>query len=105
MQLSLGNMRGEYQILVLDECVSFWFERFITGARNRMEKIWKPNKGLSIELLMEMTKGVELRINLRQDPKDRHLRVVFHTCAVLSYIVSLRGPEGLLLDPSGLIRH
>ena len=84
MQLSLGNMRGEYQILVLDECVSFWFERFITGARNRMGKIWKPNKGLLIELLMEMTKGVELRINLRQDPKDRHFWVIFHTCAVLS---------------------
>ena len=58
MQLSLGNMKGEYQRLVLDECASFWFERFITGARNRMGQIWKPNKGLSIKLLLELIKGV-----------------------------------------------
>ena len=70
-----------------------------------MGQIWIPNKSLSIELLLILLNKVESKIDMADDKKDCNSWIVFHCYAVVSYVVSLRGIEGFLLNLSVLNRH
>ena len=70
-----------------------------------MGQIWKPNKALYIELLLALLNKVESKIDMANDRKDCNSWIVFHCYAVVSYVVSLRGIEGFLLNLSVLNRH
>ena len=48
--MSMGDVKGNYQRLTNDPCGSFWFYRFMKGAKSRMGQEWRPNKGLSTKL-------------------------------------------------------
>ena len=63
-----------------------------------MGQDWKPNKALSLDLFLEVLRRVEVRIAEADTLEDKNRWVVAHTYFVISYVVSLRGPEGLLLD-------
>jgi hypothetical protein len=103
--LSLGDQKGNYQRLTLDPCASMWFSRFMKGCKNRMGQKWRPNKGMSVELLVLVLAEAENRIEGAASVREAHRWVVFHTYAVVYYVISLRGSEGLLLDLEGLHRH
>jgi hypothetical protein len=75
------------------------------GMKARMGQDWRPNKGMSIQLFLRMLEGVEARIEGAPSSRDLNRWVAFHAYAVVSYVVSLRGREGLLLDLEGLHRH
>ena len=64
---SLGDQTGKYQRINKDECGSLWFTRFIKGMKARMGQTWLPNKTLSTELLMELTRLVEIKIATNED--------------------------------------
>ena len=104
--LSVGDFNGQYQQHITeDETGSFFFKRFMVGMRNRMGQIHKPNLALSIDLFIELIKGIHLKLDQSIEEEDIHLWSSILTYIVISYVVSLRGPEGFLLDLDGLIEH
>jgi hypothetical protein len=103
--MSLGDIKGNYQRLTNDPCGSFWFYRFMKGMKSRMGQEWRPNKGMSSKLLLRVLQDVEFRIAGAASVRELNRWVVFHTYAVVCYVLSLRGREGLLLDLEGLHRH
>jgi hypothetical protein len=70
-----------------------------------MGQKWKPNKGLSTELYLKVLEDTEMQIAGAASSRDLNKWVVFHSYAVVCYVLSLRGREGLLLDLEGLQRH
>ena len=103
--LAIGDTAGKYQRLGEDACGSFWYYRFNLGLKCRMGQLWKPNRALSLPLLLSLLEKVEERIKGAFNDKDSHRWVVFSTYVVVCYVISLRGVEGLLLDLTGLNRH
>jgi len=60
---------------------------------------------LSTNLIIELLTKTEERISEAEDDEVKHDWMVFSTCITISYVISLRGPEGFLLDSDGLNRH
>jgi hypothetical protein len=102
--MCLGDQKGKYQRFSTDPCSSFWFYRFVEGARIRMGQDWRPNKAISIELLLLLLESTELKIQEAESLGDRNRWIVFHAYVVTCYTCSLRGCEGFLLDLDGLNR-
>ena len=95
--LSLGDFKGNYHRLVTDHCGSFWFKRFMTGMKNRMGQLWCPNKALSIKLLKLIIVTVETESYLKWS--------IFSAYVVLTYVLSLRGSEGFIIDTKGILEN
>jgi hypothetical protein len=100
--LASGDKKGKYQRLGDDACSSFWFHRFIEGCKICMGQDWRPNKAISKQLMLQVLLEAEHRINLAPSQADLNCWIVFHSYALVCYVVSLRGCKGLLLDLSGL---
>ena len=69
-----------------------------------MGGVWKPNKAMSHRLLMTVLDRVEENIRVEDEginPEDRARWIVFMDYIVVSYVLSLRGNEGLMLDLKG----
>ena len=61
-----------------------------------MGVIWKPNKALSTELILKLIERSEMK---RSDNEvGRHLWTVFVTYLTVSYVISMRGSKGFLLN-------
>jgi hypothetical protein len=103
--MSIGDVKGNYSRFSTDPCGSFWYFRFMKGLKYRMGQEWRPNKGMSIELYLRVLEAAEERILGAPSPRDLNRWIAFHTYAVVSYVLSLRGKEGLILDLEGLHRH
>jgi len=102
---SLGDFKGNYQRLVTDACGSLFFKRFMEGLKKRMGQDWRPNIALSTKLIIELLTKTEERISEAEEDEVKHDWMVFSTYITISYVISLRGPEGFLLDLDGLNRH
>ena len=70
-----------------------------------MGQLWKPNRALFINLLLEVLNKVEAQILEDLTARDRHKWIVFLTYVVVCYTISLRGTEGFLLDLAGLNKY
>ena len=103
--ISLGDLNGNYLRLAKDKCGSIYFKRFMKGLKSRMVQVTKPNLALSITLIKNLFHTIEIKIQTEEDRHSIHLWKVFLVYATLSYVISLRGPEGFLLDLSGLNKH
>jgi hypothetical protein len=102
--MALGDQKGKHLRFATDPCSSFWFYRFLEGARTRMGQDWRPNKAISIELLLLMLESTELKVQESVTLRERNRWLVFHTFVVVCYTLSSRGCEGFLLDLAGLNR-
>ena len=67
-----------------------------------MGATWKPNIAMSICLLLSVLAKAEEKIRDVEHGGDDHIWIVFVTYVVVSYVLSLRGNEGFILDFSGL---
>ena len=103
--LSLVDTKGKYQRIDKDKCGSLWFSSFMTGLKIRMGSTSKPNRGMSNKLILLMIGQVEEKIVESQSTEDRNSWIVFAAYAVISYVRSLRGNEGMLLNLEGLRKH
>lgn len=103
--LAFSDDRGKAQRLVMDKCSSYWFSRFFVGCKRRMGQDWRPNKAFSIHLILEIIIAVELKISDALTLESKHNWIVFGTYFVVTYVLSLRGVEGLLLDIEGLLQY
>jgi hypothetical protein len=101
---ALGDQKGRYQRLGSDPCSSFWFYRFLEGCRVRMGQDWRPNKAISVELVLLVLELADLRIQEAPSTHEKNRWLVFHAYVTVCYAVSLRGCEGFLLDLAGLNR-
>jgi hypothetical protein len=101
--LSLGDQKGRYTRFTYDKCASLWFYRFLEGCSHRMGQIWRTNQALSNELLLEaLLSQIEERIESARTGRDENRWMTLHTLTVTTYVLSLRGPKGFLLDLNGL---
>ena len=82
---------------------TLWFSKFTMGLGARMGEIHKPNLGLSTNLILEVLRSVERDIGSTQLAVDRFRLIVFGAYVALSYVLSLRGVEGLMLNLSTII--
>jgi hypothetical protein len=103
--VSMGDQDGRYQRLSTDPCASFWFYCFLEGCKRRMGQDWRPNQALSLPLMLAVLHLADNRVNNSVSDEDAHRWTVFHTYATISYVISLRGTEGLLLDLETLHRY
>jgi hypothetical protein len=106
---SVGDAEGKhYSRVCEDPCASLWFQRFMMGCRRRMGQDWRPDRAITNKLLHFILAKIELRLDQAQTAGDgaARRRWIFGGCYfVLCYVESLRGPEGLLLDLGGSLRH
>ena len=102
LTLALSDQKGRYQRFATDATGSLWFKRFFQGCRYRMGQEWKPNKAFSTPLLLALLQTLENRIQEAEDDLELNRWIVMHSFAVVTYVLSLRGPEGFLVDLEGL---
>ena len=103
--VAINDNRGSYQRIGNDSCGSFWFVRFRSGCKNRMGQNTKQNKAFSTDLILAIIEEANSRIKAA-DSIEEQLRWMAFTCySAISYVISLRGNEGFLLDLDGLNRH
>ena len=69
-----------------------------------MGQVWKPNKAFSNTLLSLVLEIAEMRISQVETEEEIHQWIVFVTYSVVSYVISLRGVEGFLIDLEALQR-
>lgn len=101
--ISLGGTDGRYTRLNDDKCASIWFQKFMEGVRNRMGQVHKPNKAMEIDLFRNFMERTWSRYEVAPGLKDKDRWLTFYTYCLLSTVLSLRGPEGLLLSLDALI--
>lgn len=97
-----------YQRLSDDPCASLWFMRFVTGCKRRMGQDWRPDRAMTPQLMQHLLARVENRVmDLPGEANKvaRHRWIYAGTYFAISYVLSLRGPEGLLMDLEGLRKH
>ena len=68
-----------------------------------MGQDWRPDQAMSPELLLKMLENLEARIHPNTDLGDKFFQVLAGTFYVISYVYSLRGPEGFLFDVQGTL--
>lgn len=102
---ALGDDKGKVQRFSQDPCSSFWFSRFFIGCKKRMGQDWRPNRAFTIELLLAYFEAIEDRIQLADSSEEENKWIAIGAYSVLTYVISLRGSEGFLLDLGGLHRY
>jgi hypothetical protein len=70
-----------------------------------MGQDWRPNRALSTALLLAYLKDIEDKIHDADTMHEVNRWVVVGAYSVITYLVSLRGSEGFLLDLGGLRIH
>jgi len=103
--MSMGDFKGNYQRLVNDDCGSLFFKKFMEGLKKRMGQDWRPNVAIATPLMIRLLIEVEDKISMAEDDEIKHDWIVFSTYITISYVISLRGPEGFLLDLAGLNKY
>ena len=93
-----------YQRIGRDACGSLWFSRFAMGCQKRMGQEWRPNQAISVEVLHRLLAKTEDRVRAALDTRDRSRWILRGGYFCICYVLSLRGPEGLMADLEGLIR-
>ena len=100
--LCMSDAKGKYSKVTNDKCGSLRFQRFMDGCQVRMGVVWKPNTALSVSLLLDVIKEAESHLEHATEIEEEHHWVSFITYVTVSYVLSLRGDEGFLLDLEGL---
>lgn len=103
--IAINDNRGLYQRIGNDPCGSFWFARFRAGCKNRMGQNTKQNKAFSTDLVLAIIEEANARIKAADSFEEKHRWIAFCCYSAISYVISLRGNEGFLLDLDGLNRH
>lgn len=105
VELSLCDDRGHSQRLSSDPCSSVWFGRFFIGCKRRMGQDWRPNKAMSIHLILKIPRRTFSRMIDAENEHERELWMTFGAYLSTAYTLSLGGVEGLLVDLKGMIEN
>ena len=77
----------------------------MAGLKNRMGQDIRSTWVLSTEILVELFTRDEAKIVETEDEEDRWNWKMVGTYLVISYVLSLKGPKGLLIDLGGLYEY
>ena len=101
--LSVGDSDGKrYSRICRDPCSSLWFSRFASGCKRRMGQDWRPDRAITPDLMKYLMEKIETRLEGSQaNPSLRRRLLMAGAYFVFTYVDSLRGPEGLLVDLAG----
>jgi hypothetical protein len=101
--MTMTDSRGSgYDRFSTEICGSLWFQRFSLGCRKRMGQDWRPNRAISNPLMLKLLTLTESKIKLAHDPMVRLSLVMAGSYFCFCYVLSLRSPEGLMVDLPGL---
>lgn len=70
-----------------------------------MDQDWRPNKAMSIHLILKVLRRIAARMEAEDDDKEKEKWLTFGAYFSTSYVLSLRGVEGLLVDLDGMIAN
>ena len=84
---------------------SIWFRRFSIGCKSRMGQIYKPNLALTTNLIVKLLVMIEKKVRESQDIKEQFDLIVFGSFIVFSYVLSLRGSEGTMINLSTIVKY
>ena len=98
LNLSVVDQDSTYTRLSQDPCGTLWFHRFAEGMANRMGKIYIPNMAMSHKLIVKFFQTLESQIEASKNSQAQHDLIIFCAYSTISYVLSLRGDEGFLLD-------
>jgi len=84
---------------------SYWFNRFTQGIGNRMGSDIRKNAAVSTEVYVKFLSRVEDKIRGSKTEKEMGRWVIGGAYFCFSYVCSLRGEEGFLLDIQLLKKH
>jgi hypothetical protein len=96
------NQGKQYTRFAEDPTSSMCFARFIEGCKRRMGQDSRPNRGISTDLIKAT---LDMCLSLSDKalaPTQKRLWVKLGFNLAASYVTSLRGPEGRLLDLEGM---
>ena len=88
-----------------DESGSIWFSRFVEGCRRRMGQDWRPDQAVTPDLMLALLQLLETQISNCYRSEETYFQVMVGAYFAVCYVLSLRGPEGLLLDLEGILKH
>lgn len=94
----MTDSRGRSSKLTDDKCGSCWFQRCIDGTQVQMGVVWESNTALSLDLLVDVIKEAELLLQNSSYMEEEHQWLSFVTYVPVSYVLSLCGSKGFLLD-------
>lgn len=104
--LSLADTKGSgYQRITMDPCGSLWFHRFMAGCKKRMGQDWRPNHAISSSLMHRLLMLSESKMVGAENINDKHKWTMAGAYFCICYVLSLRSPEGLMVDLEGLIAY
>lgn len=103
--LVLADNKGSgFQRVAVDPCGSLWFQRFMLGCSRRMGQDWRPNQAIGIQIMNQLLGRVEERARESPLPEDRFKWVMAGGYFCICFVLSLRSPEGLMMDLEGLLQ-
>ena len=70
-----------------------------------MGQDWRPDQAITPDLLIAVLRSIEESIVETQSLEWQYTQVMAATFFVVAFALSLRGPEGFLLDLGGLLKH
>ena len=103
--VTMVDKKGQIVRISDDKCNSLWFSAFMMGLKIRMGHTYKPNVALSHQLLMKLLQKAEDRILELEGTPYQPSWIVFVGYVVITYVLSLRGNEGQMLEVEGLLNH
>lgn len=101
----LVDVKGHYRRMANDPCSSLWFTRFKEGCKRRMGSDWNPNQAMTPDLVKAVLDFCEDRIAETDSKIEVNRWTMAHTYVVIAYVLSMRGPEGFLLDLEATNRY
>ena len=101
----MEDSKGSSQRLFGGCAESFWLARFQQGCKLRMGQETRQNQALSTELVKNILSFCESKVNEVEDPLDMVKWAKAGALFAISYVLSLRGNEGILVDIEGLLHH
>jgi hypothetical protein len=102
--LSVGASDGKkYSHICVDPCASLWYTHFSAGCRQRMGQDWRPDQAITPEIMKCLIEKIEDKLPRQNlDPSYRRRLLMAGAYFAITYVDSLRGPEGLLVDLGGI---
>jgi hypothetical protein len=92
------NQGKNYTWIALYPMASIWFSRFIKGCKRRMGQDCQPSRGISTDIITAALVMYLIVFEEAMVPSLKRAWVKAGFYLAASYITSLRGPEGRLLD-------
>lgn len=84
---------------------SLWFSKFLQGCKMRMGQLVIQDKAISVELLLTVLEVVDGRVRDAETLDDKAWWVSVGAYLTIGFCLSLRGPEGFMLDLGALRKY